>query len=120
MTAYTREDTPVAIEGDGVEVRLQDAGDMTLAFIHFPAGTDMSPALKGLQDDLCQCPHYGYVLNGRIRMHTSGDDEYYEAGQAYYWAPGHAPEAVEDVDIVEFSPSAEFRAVMDHIQSQMG
>ena len=48
MTATTRESTPVAIEGDGVEIRLQEAGDMTLAFIHLPAGTDMGPALKGL------------------------------------------------------------------------
>lgn len=120
MTATTREDTPVAIEGGGVEVRLQEAGDMTLAFIHLPAGTDMGPVLKGLPNDLCQCPHWGYLFNGRIRMRTAEGEDVYEAGQAYYWPPGHSPEALEDVDVVEFSPTREFSEVMDHVKAQMG
>lgn len=58
--ATTRNDAPVAIEGDGVELRMQEVGgDMTVAFVTFPKGTDMAPALKGMPDDLCQCPHWG-------------------------------------------------------------
>ena len=33
---------------------------------------------------------------------------------------GHAPEALEDVDVVEFSPTADFNAVIDHVKAQMG
>ncbi|MFJ7064756.1 hypothetical protein [Streptomyces sp. NPDC101115] len=119
MTAATRENTPVALEGNGVEVRMQEAGgDMTVAFIHLPEGTDMAPAFKGLKDDLCQCPHWGYLLKGRIRMRTPSGEEIYEAGQAYYWSPGHAPEALEDSDLVEYSPTAEFNEVIDHVKAQ--
>ncbi|MFE2558940.1 hypothetical protein ACFXGT_23520 [Streptomyces sp. NPDC059352] len=121
MTATTRETTPVVLEGGGVDLRVKDVGGgLSAAFIHLPAGTDMGPALKGLQGDLCQCPHWGYLFKGRIRMRTSDGEEIYEAGQAYYWGPGHAPEALEDVDVVEFSPTEEFTAVLDHVKSQLG
>ncbi|MGW0464518.1 hypothetical protein ACWDX6_04465 [Streptomyces sp. NPDC003027] len=121
MTGFTREDTPVAMKGDGLDFRMQEAGgDMTVSFMHLPQGADMAPALKGLEGDLCQCPHWGYVLKGRLRMRTASGDEFYEGGQAYYWGPGHAPEALEDTDLVEFSPTAEFHAVIDHVKAQAG
>ncbi|MFD6363714.1 hypothetical protein ACFWFX_28320 [Streptomyces roseolus] len=119
MTAFTREDTPVVMEGDGLDFRMREAGGgMSVAFIHLPKGTDMAPALKGLEDDLCQCPHWGYVFRGSIRMRTASGEDVYEAGQAYYWGPGHAPEALEDTDVVEFSPTEEFTAVIDHVKAQ--
>ncbi|MEU5215347.1 hypothetical protein AB0G79_03990 [Streptomyces sp. NPDC020807] len=119
MTSFTREDTPVALGGDGVDIRLQEiGGGMTLAFIHLPQGTDLGPALKGLEGDLCQCPHWGYLFKGRIRMRYADGERIYEAGQAYYWGPGHAPEALEDVDVVEFSPTEEFNEVIDHVKAQ--
>ncbi|MFI8322806.1 hypothetical protein [Streptomyces sp. NPDC085529] len=121
MKAFTREDTPVTLEGDGVDLRLQEAGGgMSVAFIHLPQGTDLAPALKGLEGDLCPCPHWGYLLKGRIRMRTASGEHVYEAGQAYYWGPGHAPEALEDSDFVEFSPTEEFTAVIDHVKAQAG
>ena len=117
MKAISRADAPVAIEGDGVELRMHElGGGMTTAFVRVPKGTDFRPALVGLQDDLCQCPHWGYLLKGRVRMHTRSGEEVYEAGQAFYWAAGHAPEALEDSEYVDFSPTKEFNAVIKHIQ----
>ncbi|NML50111.1 hypothetical protein HHL19_10570 [Streptomyces sp. R302] len=119
MTAFTREDTPVAMEGDGLDFRLQEAGGgLSVAFVHLPKGTDLAPVLKGLEGDLCQCPHWGYLFQGRIRMRTASGEETYESGQAYYWGPGHAPEALEDSDLVEFSPTEEFQTVLDHVKAQ--
>ena len=46
MNAVKREDVPVAIEGDGVELRMQEiGGDLTVAFVHLPKGADLRPAL---------------------------------------------------------------------------
>ncbi|HEY9328276.1 MAG TPA: hypothetical protein VIS09_08580 [Streptomyces sp.] len=119
MVATTRNDTPVAIEGGGVELRTREVGgDMSVAFARFPKGTDMRPAIKGMPDDLCPCPHWGYLLKGRLKMRTKHGDEVYEAGQAFYWAPGHVPEALEDCEYVDFSPTREFNEVIDHIKSQ--
>ena len=119
MKAVKREDVPVAIEGDGVELRMQEiGGDLTVAFVHLPKGADLRPGLAGLPDDLCQCPHWGYMISGRIKMHTPDGEHIYEAGEAVYWAPGHGPEALEDSDYVDFSPTREFNEVIGHITSQ--
>ncbi|MEU0666818.1 hypothetical protein ABZ508_05540 [Streptomyces lavendulocolor] len=121
MTGTTREDTPVAIQGDGVELRMRETGgDMTVAFVRFPKGTDMGPALKGLPGDLCQCPHWGYLFKGRLRMRTEDGEEVYEAGQAFYWGPGHAPEALEDCEYLDFSPTEDFDEVIAHVKANMG
>ncbi|MEU1004638.1 MULTISPECIES: hypothetical protein [Streptomyces] len=121
MTAATRDDVPVALGGEGVEVRnMPIGGGMSISYITLPQGTDMGPALKGLPDDACQCPHWGYLLKGRIRMRTATGEEEYEAGQAYYWGPGHVPLALADTELVEFSPDADFKQVIDHVVAQAG
>jgi hypothetical protein len=119
MRGMRREDVPVALEGGGVEVRLEEVGGgMMLAFLRLPKGTDLRPLLQGLPNDLCQCPHFGYMLKGKVRMHTGSGAQDYEAGQAFYWAPGHAPEALEDTEYVDFSPSEEFKPVLEHVKRQ--
>ena len=49
-------------------------------------------------------------------MHTTNGPQEFVAGQAFYWGPGHAPEAIEDSDYVDFSPTEEFRR-FEHITS---
>ena len=70
MIALTAGDVPVKIKDDNVEVRLTEVGDMTVSFIRLAKGTDLGPALVGLPGDLCQCPHWGYMLEGRLLMRT--------------------------------------------------
>ena len=55
------------------------------------------------------------MLTGRVRMHTTDGYQDFAAGEAFYWAPGHAPEALEDSGYVDFSPTHEFPPVIDHI-----
>lgn len=51
MKAVSRNDIPIVIDGDGVEVRLQEiGGGMSTSFIRLPQGADLGPALKGLAD----------------------------------------------------------------------
>jgi hypothetical protein len=116
MRALRAGDVPVEIKDDNVEVRMTEVGQMTVSFIRLSKGTDLSPALAGLPDDLCPCPHWGYMLEGRLSMRTATGEQTYQAGQAFYWAPGHAPAALEDCAYVDFSPTQEFAAVIRHIQ----
>ena len=39
-------------------------GKMAGEYFSLAAGTDIAPLLKGLEGDLCQSPHWGYVLQG--------------------------------------------------------
>ncbi len=118
MESLTRLDLPIRLEADGVELRTKEVGNMTAVWVRLPKGVDLAPATVGLPDDLCQCPHWGYMLEGKLRMKTKSGSQDYEAGQAFYWAPGHAPEALEDCEYVEFSPTAEFEAVLAHLTRQ--
>ena len=106
------------LEVEGYEGHMEELGGYTVAFETYTADADLSPFFVGLPDDRCQCPHWGYVINGSIKMHTGDGEHVYEAGQAFYWAPGHAPEALEDSDYVDFSPTQELDEVIDHITSQ--
>ena len=57
MEAFTRETMNVAMEGDGLEIRLEEAGEMTVALFRLPGGTDMRPLLQGLEltpSEFCQ------------------------------------------------------------------
>ena len=119
MKALFKNEAPIAIEGDGLEFRKGViGGGMSVAFVQVPAGADLRPALAGLPGDLCPCPHWGYVLTGKVRMHTADGAETYEAGQAFYWAPGHAPEAIEDSEYLDFSPTDEIDDVVAHIKGE--
>jgi hypothetical protein len=46
---------------------------------------------------------------------TAGE-EVYEAGRPFYWAPEHAPEALEDSEYVDFSPTEAFNQVIEHVR----
>ena len=115
MFATNPTDLPSVISNGALQVRGADHDGMTIAHFQLPAGADLRPALAGLPGDLCQCPHWGYMLKGRVRMHTADGTHDYVAGQVFYWAPGHAPEALEDSEYVDFSPSADLARVVEHI-----
>jgi hypothetical protein len=61
-----------------------------------------------LPDGRCPCPHWGYVIKGRLRVKYASHEEVLCAGQVYYLAPGHIPVVEEPLEIVEFSPSADY------------
>jgi hypothetical protein len=60
------------------------------------------------------------MIKGRVRMYTQNGHQDFAAGEAFYWAPGHAPEAHEDSEYVDFSPTEQFRPVIEHITSGAG
>ena len=120
MTGTTREEAPVSIATDDVEVRTTEiGGGMCAAFLRMAKGTDMREALKGLPEDMCQCPHWGYISKGRLKLRTKEGDEFYEAGQTFYMAPGHAPEALEDCEMLDISPADQWNELIDHVKSRM-
>jgi len=87
----------------------------TVNFVTITQTHDLAPMLAGLPGGKCPCPHWGIVLEGRVIVRYADHEEVVEAGEAFYMAPGHAPEAEEGTEIVQFSPSdqlAEVEAAM--------
>ena len=71
---------------------------------------DATPLMKGLPDDRCQCPHWGYVISGKVTFRYADREEVFEAGDACYTPPGHVQVKNEPgTEFVTFSPSDELR-----------
>jgi hypothetical protein len=94
-----------------VEDRHEDVDGYTVTFVSFGADIDGTPLLKGLPGDSCPCPHWGYVLKGRVTYRFADHEEVFEAGDAFYLPPGHVPLADAGSELVQFSPADELLAV---------
>src|SRR5262249_24817843 len=79
----SKQDLPVAYDGGAVVIRQADWSDLTVSIESFPQGLDTAPIFRGLPDDRCQCPHWGYVARGRVRMVYGDREEVLSAGDAY-------------------------------------
>ncbi|MBV8993332.1 MAG: hypothetical protein JO287_06435 [Pseudonocardiales bacterium] len=103
--------------------RADQLDSYTANFVSFRHDIDATPLLKGLPDDRCQCPHWGYVIAGRLTMRFADHEEVFEAGDAWYAPPGHVPVKHEPgTEIVQFSPTqqlAETEAVMAKNMQEM-
>lgn len=84
------------------------------------AGTDISSLLKGLDDDLCQSPHWGYLIEGEITVtYKDGSSETVSGGDIFYWPPGHTVKAEKNSEIILFSPQVEHCRVVEHLGRQL-
>ena len=122
-----RKDVPVKIDVPGAVARQQEGfgeatggGAMAGEYFSLGAGTDIAPLLQGLKDDLCQAPHWGYVLHGSLTVtYADGSEETTAGGDLFYWPPGHSVRVGQDAELILFSPQHEHGAVIDHMLAKM-
>lgn len=88
--------------------RAQDWGDMHVSFEVYRQELDSRPVLARLPGGQCQCPHWGYVLKGRLRAYYGEEEEVITAGQAYYLVPGHTIVVEAGTELFELSPRQAF------------
>jgi len=118
-----KQDIEVKIEIPGVVVRQRmNFGDATGyknisgEYFTLSAGVDTTPLFLGLEGNLCQSPHWGYVLKGTITTTDAhGVEETVSTSDLFYWPPGHNVRVDEDAEIVMFSPQHEHAHVIDHM-----
>lgn len=116
-----KDELPVTMEAPGMVMRGQKGwGGMTVGYNQVPAGADMTPLLQGLENDKCHCPHWGYILEGSIKLiYNDGTEEISKAGDLFYWPAGHTAIVLEDTKLMDFSPDKEMEEVMTHIKKKM-
>ena len=91
-------------------------GKISGEYFSLSAGVDTTPLFEGLEGNLCQCPHWGYVLQGKLTTtDAEGQRESVSAGELFYWPPGHNVRVDADAEIVMFSPQHEHSKVIDHM-----
>jgi hypothetical protein len=91
----------------------------TVGFETYTADADLKDLFKGLPEDRCQCPHWGYVFKGKVMFRTDDGDETFEAGDAYHVGPGHTPVLFAGTELVEFSPTEELRNTIEVVSKNM-
>jgi hypothetical protein len=120
-----KDDIPVKLDAPGAKARQSDdfgtaEGVLSAEYFSLGAGTDIAPLLEGLEGDLCQAPHWGYVIEGEVVVtYTDGSDETCQGGDLYYWPAGHTVRVVEDAQLAMFSPQAEHGHVIEHIAAKI-
>jgi hypothetical protein len=91
-------------------------GTISGEYFMLAAGIDTTPLFVGLQGDMCQCPHWGFVLKGQITTtDAQGLEETVIANDLFYWPPGHNVKVDVDAEIIMFSPQHEHSVVIDHM-----
>lgn len=89
------------VEVEGYEGHLEKFdGGYTVALERYSAEADLAELFKGLPDDRCQAPHWGYVLTGKVTFRT-------------------APVLYAGAEVVEFSPTDELQRTFDVVTKNM-
>ena len=112
MPRTSRAEAPVVVDEPVIEGRYVDLGEYTVAYETHKADLDPSPFFRGLPENRCQCPHWGVVNRGKIIFRYVDHDETFQAGDAYYGAPGHLPLIFANTELVEFSPTGALNETM--------
>lgn len=120
------------IAKEQVEVRMQIPGavlrqhmdfgkfagqeSISCEYFSLAAGVDTTPLFVGLEGDACQCPHWGYVLQGEITTtDADGHRETVSANDLFFWPAGHNVLVNADAEIIMFSPQHAHAEVIDHM-----
>lgn len=122
-----KDNVPIKVNAPGATARQKtDFGDATgygkigAEYFTMDAGTDIAPLLQGLENDLCQAPHWGYLIKGDLTVtYTNGDTEDAHSGDLFYWPPGHSVKVNQDAEFVLFSPQHEHTPVFEHINRKL-
>jgi hypothetical protein len=118
-----KEDVHVMMDIPGATARLQTGfGDVrgydgiSAEYFTLATGVDTTPLFEGLEGNLCQCPHWGFVLRGQITTtDKDGRQETVKANDLFYWPPGHNVRVDADAEIIMFSPEREHTMVVNHM-----
>lgn len=123
----SKNDVPVRVDVPGAKARqateFGDAGPygkMAGEYFSMAAGTDIAPLLKGLERDMCQSPHWGYLLQGEVTVtYQDQSEETTLEGDLFFWPAGHSVRVLKDAEVILFSPQKEHCEVVEHIRNMV-
>ena len=81
MPKFSKETASDVREMGPVTDRREEMNGYTVEFVSFAADADLDGPLQALPGGACQCPHWGYVIAGRMRFVFGDREEVYEAGE---------------------------------------
>ena len=119
MPKVSKDTTDKVVDFGVAEDRSSDLDGYTVNFVTIKQTHDLAPMLAALPGGTCSCPHWGYVFKGRVVVRYGDREEVFEAGDAFYMPPGHAPAADAGTELLQFSPAEDLAVVEDAIAAHM-
>jgi hypothetical protein len=105
MATISKATAAKAQEGPAFTEHSGELDDYSVSFVALREDMDLTPLLKGLPDDRCQCPHWGVQYAG-TQTYTYADREFtVQPGEAFYAPPGHTARASAGAEFLVFSPT---------------
>ena len=122
-----KQDVDVKMEIPGAVVRQTTGfgeagslGTMGAEYFSLASGVDTTPLFVGLDGGVCDVPHWGFVVRGKLTTtNAKGETETVKKDDLFYWPSGHNVRVEEDADIVMFSPQREHTRVIDHMRRKV-
>lgn len=91
-------------------------GKISGEYFSLSAGVDTTPLFMGLEGNMCQCPHWGYIISGEITTtNANGVKESVGPNDLFFWPEGHNVRVKADAEFIMFSPQHEHTHVIDHM-----
>jgi hypothetical protein len=115
MPKVSKDSAAEHAEHGPVEEWSEEVDGCAINFVRFAVEIDSTPLLKGLPNDRCPCPHWGYVFKGRVIYTFADREEVHETGDAFYVEGGHLQRADAGTEYLQFSPARELRTVSEAI-----
>jgi hypothetical protein len=117
VPSMSRESASQVNDYGPVAERREDIEGTAIQFLTTNQDLDATPLMKGLPDDRCSSPHWGYVFKGRLTFDCGDHEEVFQAGDAFYIGPGHIPTSSEPgTEYLQFSPADDLEIVSETIK----
>jgi hypothetical protein len=116
------EDLPVAMEEPSYRMLSPGSwGGMVLEYFECKERVEFSPWFQGLPNDMCPCPHWGYMLKGACHMeYADGSSEVLQGGDVFYMPEMHTGWMEAGSAMFVISPEKESNILKDHFAKMMG
>ena len=114
MPKLSKDSVQVSEHGHGKEWATNVDG-YRISIVETMQAADLTPLLKGLPNDQCHSPHWGFVLKGSMWWRYDDHEEVTEAGDVFFIPPGHTAGAAAGSEFVIFSPTKELDVVEAHM-----
>lgn len=95
-------------------------GKISGEYFSLSAGVDTTELFMGLEGNMCQTPHWGYLISGQITTtDADGNQETVDEKELFYWPAGHNVKVNADAEFIMFSPQHEHTVVIDHMKEKV-
>ena len=91
-------------------------GEISGEYFSLSEGVDTTPLFIGLEGNMCQSPHWGYVIKGELTTtDAKGTQETVNTNDLFFWPAGHNVKVNKDAEIIMFSPQHIHSEVINHM-----